>query len=56
MPKLKDCECWRCKHRWQDLPGAFAKLTRPQFAGDTTDGCPKCGHLYWTETDHDPAS
>jgi DNA-directed RNA polymerase subunit RPC12/RpoP len=51
MPRLKNCECWRCKARWQDFPGRWAKLTQPQFQGDTRNGCPNCGHLYWAETD-----
>jgi hypothetical protein len=51
MPRLKRCKCWACGYEWEDLPGAFAKLTRPQFPGDPTNGCPNCGHLYWGERD-----
>lgn len=49
MPAMKRCTCMNCRHVWNDLPGAFAKLTRPQYRGDITNGCPSCGGLYWNE-------
>lgn len=42
-PRLKNCRCRKCGNHWQDLPGCRAKHSR--------NGCPGCGHLYWTETD-----
>jgi DNA-directed RNA polymerase subunit RPC12/RpoP len=48
---LKDCVCSRCGARWRDFPGQWAMLTRPQYEGDTRNGCPNCRHLYWTEID-----
>jgi hypothetical protein len=49
MKPVLNCQCAKCGHRWRDHPGHWAKLTKPQFHGDTTNGCPNCGHLYWSE-------
>lgn len=42
--KRKLCRCNRCFFQWQDYPG-------PTLAQHSEHGCPKCGSLYWTETD-----
>lgn len=44
-PLLQLCKCWKCFFEWEDFPGVFAQWSR--------NGCPKCGHLYWTETPKD---
>ena len=49
MPKLKNCECWRCEHKWMDYPGMHALRTKAMRT--SLGGCPNCGCLYWSETD-----
>lgn len=50
MPKPVHCKCRQCGYEWDDLPGMWAKLTKPQFPEDTRNGCPSCRHLYWDVT------